>query len=79
MRPLLLGISNKPIKGATLTFINVYDSSEPQQVRTDANGKYLLETTQEGDYSLYASKPAFAVSSKTMTIAAVTVRPLTLC
>ncbi|HKR59376.1 MAG TPA: carboxypeptidase-like regulatory domain-containing protein, partial [Pyrinomonadaceae bacterium] len=60
--------TNKPVKDATVTFINLYDSSESQQVRTDAHGKYGLHTMQEGDYSLYASKPSFAVASKTISI-----------
>ena len=60
--------TNKPIKGATVTFINLYDSSESQQVRTDAHGKYVFHTMQAGDYSLYASKPTYAVASKMVSI-----------
>ncbi|HET6671428.1 MAG TPA: carboxypeptidase-like regulatory domain-containing protein [Pyrinomonadaceae bacterium] len=57
-----------PVKDATVTLLNVYDSSESQQVRTDADGKYTLLLIQEGDYVLHAAKVGFTVSATTISI-----------
>ena len=68
MRGTVKDVAGRPVKGATVTMINLYDPSESQQIRTDATGDYDLRSMQEGDYSLYASKPGFAVASKSISI-----------
>lgn len=68
VRGTVKDVAGRPVNGATVTMINLYDSSESQQVRTDASGNYDLRSMQEGDYSLYASKPGFAAASKTVSI-----------
>jgi protocatechuate 3,4-dioxygenase beta subunit len=68
VRGTVKDVAGRPVNDATVTMINPYDPSKSQQVRTDATGNYDLRSMQEGDYSLYASKPGFAVASKTISI-----------
>jgi uncharacterized protein (DUF2249 family) len=56
------------VKDATVTLVSVYDPSESQQVRSDANGKYSLLLIQEGDYLLHVSKPGSKASVTTISI-----------
>jgi hypothetical protein len=68
VRGTVKDVKHRPVKNATVTLMNLYDPSESQQVRTGTDGSYLLHSMQEGDYSLYASKPGLAVASKTISI-----------
>ncbi|MCM3871197.1 MAG: carboxypeptidase-like regulatory domain-containing protein [Pyrinomonadaceae bacterium] len=56
------------VEDATVTLTSVFDQSESQQVRTDADGKYSFLLMQEGDYLLHSSKPGYKASVTTISI-----------
>lgn len=59
--------NGSPISDATVTLTNAYHATEtqPQQTRTDKNGKYKFTEIQLGDYVLYSTKTGFYPNATT--------------
>ena len=60
------GENGKRLRDATVTIVNVYDSEETEQVRTDSNGSYKITRIQPGQYVLYAYYPGYGPTASTL-------------
>ena len=55
-----------PVAEATVTLVDVFKTMLRGQVRTNAKGRYTLETTYSGQYVITAVGPTFRASSTTI-------------
>lgn len=55
--------SNASIGDVTVTVISAFNQQVIKQVRTDASGRYQVDSLGPSQYVVYASKPGFAVTT----------------
>lgn len=61
----VLSADGTPIPHATVSLLSVFDPSVPGQVRTNANGNYVITATNPGQYILTAVKCNYEVAVAT--------------